>query len=85
MWLTFYLKRGYRETEAWLKAMDKVCAVLELRRVSDHRTLAQVHQQLLRMRALDQMQRRLLGALGGAEEVIAVDSTGYATTQASAC
>jgi hypothetical protein len=82
--LAFYLKLSYRDTEEWLKATDKVCAVLELRRVPDHSTLARAYQRLLRLRVLDQMRRRLLEALGVEEEVIAADSTGYTTTQASA-
>jgi hypothetical protein len=82
--LAFYLKRSYRDTEEWLKATDKVCAVLELRRVPDHSTLARVYRHPLRTQVLDPMRRRLLEALGVEEEVIAADSTGYTTTQASA-
>ena len=78
--LACYLKLSYRDAEEWLKATDKVCAVLELRRVPDHSTLARAYQRLLRMRVLDPMRWRLLDTLRVAEEVIASDSTGYATS-----
>ncbi len=82
--LAFYLRLSYRDMEAWLLATDKVCAVLELKRVPDYSTLARAYKRLLRMKVLDQMRRKLLDEMGTEEEVIASDSTGYATSQASA-
>ena len=58
--------------------------MLELRRVPDHSILARTCQRPLRRRVLDPMLPRFLDALKVAEGVIAADSTGYATTQASA-
>ena len=81
--LTFYLRLSYRDMEEWLLATDKVCAVLGLKRVPDHSTLSRAYKRLLRMKVLDQMRRKLLDEVGVEEEVIASDSTGYATTQAS--
>lgn len=82
--LMFYLRLSYRDMEEWLLATDKVCAVLELKHVPDHSTLSRAYQRLLHMKVLDQMRRKLLDEVGVEEEVIACDSTGYATTQASA-
>lgn len=82
--LTFYLRLSYRDMEEWLLATDKVCDVLELKRVPDHTTLSRAFKRLLRMKVLEQMQRKLLDEVGVEEEVIAFDSTGYVTTQASA-
>jgi len=82
--LMFYLRLSYRDMEEWLLATDKVCGVLELRRVPDHSTLSRAYKRLLRMKVLGQMRRRLLDRLGIEEEAIASDATGYSTTQASA-
>lgn len=70
--------------EEWLLATDNVCSVLELQHVPDYSTLSRAYKRLLRMKVLDQMRRKLLDKVGVEEEVIASDSTGYATTQASA-
>lgn len=69
--------------EEWLCATDQVRAVLELQRVPDHTTLARAYQRLLRMEVLEARQRALRAQLDVAEEVIAVDATGFAPTQAS--
>jgi len=50
----------------------------------DYSTLSRTYRRLLRSKVLDQMRRQLLGKVGVQEEVIVSDSTGYATTQASA-
>jgi len=80
----FYLRLSDRDMEGGLLATDKVCAVLELKRVPDRSTLSRAYKRLLRMKVLDQMRRRLPDEMGIEEEAIASDSTGYATTQASA-
>lgn len=82
--LTFYLKLSYRDMEDWLWATDRVCAVLELKQIPDHTTLWRAYRRLLRMKVLNQMLERLLNQIGVQEEVIAVDSTGYALSPASA-
>lgn len=82
--LMFYLRLSYRDMEERLLATDKVCTVLELKRVPDHSTLSRAYQRLLRMKVLDQMRRKLLDEVGVEEEAIACESTGYTTTQASA-
>nr|MBC7245530.1 hypothetical protein [Chloroflexota bacterium] len=82
--LTFYLRLSYRDMEEWLLATDKVGDVLELKRVPDPSTLSRASKRLLGMKVLDQMRRKLLDEAGIEEEAIASDSTGYATTQASA-
>ncbi|MFN3928581.1 MAG: transposase [Thermoflexus sp.] len=82
--LTFYLNLSYRDMEEWLRATDQVCAALELKRVPDHTTIWRAYRRLLRMKVLNQMLERLLNWMEVQEEVIAVDSTGYALSPASA-
>ena len=78
-----YLDKSYRDMEEWLLATDAVCAVLALRCVPDHSTLSRALKRL-RLRDLDAMRRALLARLRVTEDVIALDSTGYRRTQASA-
>jgi len=78
-----YLDKSYRDTEEWLLAMDAVCAALALRRVPDHRTFSRAVNRP-RLRDLDAMRRALLADLPVTEDVIALDSTGYRRSQASA-
>jgi hypothetical protein len=81
--MMFYLDISYRDMEEWLLATDQVCQVLELPRVPDHSTLSRTYKKL-RKADLDQMKRLLLDKLGVEEEAIAVDSTGFTLSQASA-
>lgn len=81
--LMIYLNKSYRDMEEWLLATDAVCAALALRRVPDHSTLSRALKRL-RLRDLDAMRRALLANLPVTEDVIALDSTGYRRTQASA-
>lgn len=82
-WL--YLNTSYRDLEEWLLASDRVLEVLELKRVPDHTTLYRAYRRL-RMEDWERMRRVLLAKLGveGKEEGIAIDSTGFRLTQASA-
>ncbi|MCD6541348.1 transposase [Candidatus Bipolaricaulota bacterium] len=84
--LGFYLNISYRDLEEWLLATDRVLEVLELKRVPDHTTLYRAYRRL-RMEDWERMRRVLLAKLGveGKEEGIAIDSTGFRLTQASAC
>jgi len=81
--LTFYLKLSYRDMEEWLLATDQVRRVLELEKVPDHSTLCRAYGKL-RLSDIERMLRELLDSLGVEEEVIAVDSTGFRESQASA-
>lgn len=82
--LAFYMRLSYRDMEEWLLASDKVCAVLELKRVPDHSTLARAYQRLLSVGKLQEMNRLLLDSLAlEQEEAVAFDSSGFAPTQAS--
>jgi hypothetical protein len=81
--LMVYLNKSYRDMEEWLLATETVCAVLALRRVPDHSTLSRALKRL-GLRDLDGMRRALLARLPVTEDVIALDSTGYRRTQASA-
>lgn len=81
--LSFYLNKSYRDTEEWLLATDRVCRVLGLQEVPDHTTLCRTYAQL-RLGDLEQMKRALLDRLGVEEELIALGSTGFEQTGASA-
>lgn len=81
--LTFYLDLSYRDMEEWLLATDQVCRVLGLKTVPDHSTLCRAYGKL-RLFDLQRMLQELLDSLGVEEEVIAVDSTGFRESQASA-
>jgi len=81
--MMFYLDISYRDMEEWLLATDQVCQVLELSRVPDHSTLSRTYKKL-RKGDLDRMKRLLLDKLAVNEEAIAVDSTGFTLSQASA-
>jgi hypothetical protein len=81
--LTFYLDLSYRDAEEWLLATDKVCQVLELKRVPDHSTLSRTFQKL-RLSDLTAMKDELLQQMGVEEEVVAGDSTSFRLSQASA-
>jgi hypothetical protein len=81
--LLIYLNKSYRDMEEWLLATDAVCAALALRQVPDHSTLSRALKRL-HLRDLDAMRRTLLARLPVTEDVIALDSTGYRRTQASA-
>lgn len=81
--LVFYLNKSYRDGEDWLLASEQVCQVLELQCVPDHSTLNRMFHQLNRVRLL-RLLRYLLQQLAPREAVIALDSTGYRPSQASA-
>jgi hypothetical protein len=81
--LMFRLRLSYRDMEEWLLATDAVCAALQLKRIPDHATLCRAHQRL-RLKTLEQMNQALLDKLGVEEELVALDSTGYRITSASA-
>lgn len=79
----YYLNKSYRDMEEWLLATDQVAQVLELQEVPDHTTLQRTFKKL-RLRDFDQMLALLLQAVGVAwEEAIAVDTTGFAGSNAS--
>jgi hypothetical protein len=77
------LHKSSRDMEEWLLATDAVCAVLVLRRVPAHSTLRRALERR-RLRDLDELRRTLLAPLPVTEDVIALDSTGFRRTQASA-
>jgi Transposase DDE domain len=81
--LVFYLNKSYRDGEEWLLASEQVCRALELRAVPDHSTLNRMFHQLNRVRLL-RLLRYLLQQQAPREAVIALDSTGYRPSQASA-
>jgi hypothetical protein len=81
--LAFPLRLSYRDVKQWLLATDKVCAVLEWKRVPDYSTLSEATKRLLRSKVLVQMRRQLLHKVGVQEEVIVSDSTGYAPRRRS--
>lgn len=81
--LAFYLNLSYRDMEEWLLASEQVCAVLELARVPNYSTIARTFQRLTIAR-MDAMRERLLAAVEGSEEVVAVDSTSFRFSHASA-
>jgi hypothetical protein len=80
--LKFYLNVTYRDMEEWLLASDQVCAVLELKTVPDHCTLARTFGKLDK-KWLDELQRQLLVDEQLSEERIAGDSTSFSLSQAS--
>jgi hypothetical protein len=81
--LVFYLNKSYRDGEDWLLASDQVCRVLELPAVPDHSTLNRMFHKLNRVRLL-RLLRYLLEQQAPREAVLALDSTGYRPSQASA-
>ena len=82
--LVFYLNKSYRDGEEWLLASERVCQVLELQGgVPDHSTLNRMYHRLNRVRLL-RLLRYLLEQQAPREAVIALDSTGYRPSQASA-
>lgn len=81
--LMSYLGRSYRDLEEWLLASDRVCQALELTSVPDHTTLYRAFRRL-RLGDLDRLRQTFLDQAKVTEEVVAVDTTGLRTTQASA-
>lgn len=80
--LKFYVNLPYRDMEEWLLASEQVCAILELRSVPDHCTLARTFRKLNKA-WLDDLQRQLLQAEPIEESSIAGDSTTFSLSQAS--
>jgi DDE family transposase len=80
--LMVYLGLSYRDMEEWLLSTNQVCGVLELTEVPDHSTMNRMMGRL-RMKGLAEMNRLLLTAMQVEEEAAAIDSTGFAMTQAS--
>jgi hypothetical protein len=76
-----YSNTSQRDTEEGLLATDAVCAALALRRVPDDSALSRA---LERLRHLDGMRRARLAHLPVTEDVVALDSTGFRRTRASA-
>lgn len=81
--LMYYVNKSYRDMEEWLLASDRICQVLELKQVPDHTTLMRTAKKL-RKADLEGMNRRLLQAMCVSEPHVALDSTGFAPSQASA-
>jgi hypothetical protein len=83
--MAFYMDLSYRDMEEWLLASSEVRAVLQLQRVPDHSTLSRTYKKM-RVRDFDKMKNLLLSELGiqGSESIIAVDTTGFDLSGASA-
>lgn len=81
--MMFYLNLSYRDMEEWLLASEAVCETLDLPHIPDHSTLQRTFKKLRRI-VLDQLKNRLLDQLSVDEESIAMDSTGFTPSQASA-
>jgi transposase len=83
--MTFYMNMSYRDMEEWLLASSEVRTVLDLQRVPDHSTLSRTYKKM-RVRDFDKMKQLLLSELGieGSETIIALDTTGFSPTGASA-
>jgi len=80
--LKVYLGLSYRDTEEWLLAADGICQALGLEEIPDHSTLSRVVKRL-GLNVVRQMNQLLLAQLRVEEEMIALDGTGFSTTQAS--
>lgn len=83
--MTFYLDLSYRDMEEWLLASSEIRTVLELDRVPDHSTLSRTYKKM-KLPDFDKMKSLLLSELGvqGSESIIAVDTTGFDLSGASA-
>jgi hypothetical protein len=80
----FYLDASYRDMEDWLLVSDKTCQTLESKEIPDHTTLCCAFHRL-KLEPLRAMHRLLLRNTMLPESMIALDSTGFRTDQASAC
>src|SRR5437870_5550363 len=83
--MAFYMDLSYRDMEEWRWASTEVRTALELQRVPDPSTLSRTYKKM-RVRDFDKMKQLLLSELGieGSEEIIALDTTGFSPTGASA-
>ncbi len=81
--MTFYLGYSYRDMQDWLLVSDKICVVLDLPKIPDHSTLCRAFHRL-GISCLRALQRLLLQTACLGEAMIAIDSTGFRTDQASA-
>jgi hypothetical protein len=81
--MMFYLDVSYRDMEEWLLATDAVCTTLALPRIPDHSTLQRTFKKL-QMIDWHKLKEHLLNQFDVDEEAIAVDSTGFTPSQASA-
>lgn len=81
--LCFYFKMSYRDFEELLRMSQELREALELEEVPHYSTLSRMYQRF-RASHLDEMNRQLLQSLGVVEEAVALDSTGFRPTQASA-
>lgn len=79
----FYLDVSYRDMEDWLLVSDRIGHVLGLKEVPDHTTLCRAFHRL-KLETLRAMHRLLLRNVNLSENIIALDSTGFRTDQASA-
>jgi hypothetical protein len=78
----YYVRKSYRDMEEWLLASDAIVKELKLKEIPDHSTLNRTYQRM-RVRLLETLQRQLLDQLHPKEIGIAMDTTGFAPTQAS--
>ena len=83
--MAFYMNMSYRDMEEWLLASSEVREALDLPRLPDHSTLSRTYKKM-RVRDFDKMKQLLLSELGieGSETIIALDTTGFSPTGASA-
>lgn len=83
--MAFYMDLSYRDMEEWLLASSEVREVLQLQRVPDHSTLSRTYKKM-RVKDFDKMKNLLLSEMGieGSESIIALDTTGFDLTGASA-
>ena len=74
--LMFYLRLRYRDMEEWLLASERICQTLDLQEIPDHTMLCRAFHKLS-LATVRTLERQLLDQLHPAEEMIAVDSTGF--------
>lgn len=81
--LTFYLDCSYRDMEDWLLVSDTICRSLNLTTIPDHTTLCRAFHRL-NAASLRALQRLVVQEADLKELILAIDSTGFRTDQASA-
>jgi hypothetical protein len=81
--LGFSLNLCYRDLQEWLLASAQVCQVLGLENVPDYSPLSRAFKRLT-IRDGERLSETLLDAVAAADELIALDSTGYRLSRASA-
>jgi hypothetical protein len=78
-----HLNASYCDMKDWLLVSDKICPTLELKEVPDHTTLCCAFHRM-KLKHWRAMHRLLLRNVTLSESMIALDSTGFRTDQASA-